>query len=557
MNLETWKPIPFNSDYEVSSHGNFRNSKTKKQKTFNIEALKSTQTRIRVDVKNDMKKGSGFYLHRVIAMTFIPNPHNLEEVNHIDGNPYNNCVENLEWMTREDNMRHFHENRAKYENKNVRQVVLCCGKTNEIVNSYKCVEECIVSLGLEISYATLYSAISTNICEKPICEKSRGFNKYVGVVFNKINKKYVASYKNKYIGCFDIEQDAAKSYDDHLRKLGVLPLHVNFPGIGELQAIVGKRKYNNSEKGTYKLADANQYLRFAEPETKKTEEPEKTQTEDIEWRQIAEAPNYSVSNTGLIKLTRLNRLLSGYNRNGYLQVSLKKDGAQLARLVHRLVATEFIPNDDPVNRIYVDHIDTDPRNNKVSNLRWVTPKENMNNEITKKNVSDGHMKKMPKVYQVEIKSMNVVREAENAIEMAKQTNIKSTTVQVIANYYKKVVKKDFDPSLTSVAPGEQKTYDSKWIFLYENEYSMRIQIIQTCTLSQKNVGKSGKNVDQIDKKTGSIIASYTSMHEASKKLNINYTGISQVYNYHKYVDATRPACYKLKSTNGFIFKDSE
>ena len=77
------------------------------------------------------------------------------------------------------------------------------------------------------------------------------------------------------------------------------------------------------------------------------------------------------------------------------------------------------------------------------------------------------------------------------------------------------------------------------------------------SLNSINYEKSGKNVDQIDKKTGSIIASYTSMHEASKKLNINYTGISQVYNYHKYDDATRPACYKLKSTNGFIFKDSE
>jgi hypothetical protein len=549
---ETWKPIPFNSDYEVSSHGNFRNSKTKKQKIFNVEALKSTQTRIRVDIKNDLKNGSGFYLHRVIAMTFIPNPHNLEEVNHIDGNPYNNRVENLEWITREDNMRHFHENRTKYENKNVRQVVLCCGKTDEIINSYKCVEECIVSLGLGISYATLYSALSTTVYEKPVCEKIRGLNKYVGVVFNKINKKYVASYKNKYIGCFDIEEDAANAYDNYLRKLCILPLHVNFPGILESQAIVGKRKYNNnSEKGTYKLPDVDQYLRFAEPETNKIH------TEDIEWRQIAEAPNYSVSNTGLVKLTRLNRLLSGYNRNGYLQVSLKKDGEQLHRLVHRLVATEFIPNDDTINRIYVDHIDTDPRNNNVSNLRWVTPKENMNNEITKKNVSDGHIKKSPNVYQVEIESRNVVREAENSIEMAKQTNIKVAIVQKIANYYKKIVKNGFDVTRMSVLPGEQKTYDGKWIFLYENEYNMRIQIIETCTLAQNNVGKSGKNVDQIDKKTGSIIASYSSMYEASKQLNINYTGISQVYNYHKYDNATRPACYKLKSINGFIFKDSE
>jgi hypothetical protein len=38
--------------------------------------------------------------------------------------------------------------------------------------------------------------------------------------------------------------------------------------------------------------------------------------------------------------------------------------------------------------------------------------------------------------------------------------------------------------------------------------------------------------------------------------NINYSGISQVYNYHKYEDTTRPACYKLKSTHGFIFKDA-
>jgi hypothetical protein len=63
-----------------------------------------------------------------------------------------------------------------------------------------------------------------------------------------------------------------------------------------------------------------------------------------------------------------------------------------------------------------------------------------------------------------------------------------------------------------------------------------------------------KNVIQIDK-AGNTVASYTSLYEASKMLNINYSGINQVYNYHKYDDATRPACYKLKSTQGFIFKD--
>lgn len=45
-------------------------------------------------------------LHRIIAMCFIPNPDNKPEVNHIDGNKFNNDVINLEWVTREENIQH-------------------------------------------------------------------------------------------------------------------------------------------------------------------------------------------------------------------------------------------------------------------------------------------------------------------------------------------------------------------------------------------------------------------------------------------------------------------
>lgn len=45
-------------------------------------------------------------LHRLVAMTFIDNPNQLETVNHKDGDKTNNCVDNLEWMTRLDNVRH-------------------------------------------------------------------------------------------------------------------------------------------------------------------------------------------------------------------------------------------------------------------------------------------------------------------------------------------------------------------------------------------------------------------------------------------------------------------
>ena len=101
--------------------------------------------------------------------------------------------------------------------------------------------------------------------------------------------------------------------------------------------------------------------------------------------------NYVISSDGRVfnKSTGIERTIS-ISKDGYCSVVLPVDNKQISFRVNRLVATAFCENDNPQEKIFVDHIDRNRKNNNYLNLRWVTPQENSKNMIRPKHHKSGY-----------------------------------------------------------------------------------------------------------------------------------------------------------------------
>ena len=100
--MEEWKDIiGYEGKYQVSNTGKIRSlNYLNTRKTKELKPRKFSTGYLSICLGKEKKN---FYIHRLVAIHFIPNPNNLLEVNHKDENKTNNNVENLEWCNHKYN----------------------------------------------------------------------------------------------------------------------------------------------------------------------------------------------------------------------------------------------------------------------------------------------------------------------------------------------------------------------------------------------------------------------------------------------------------------------
>ena len=161
------KDYPNNTQYAVDAEGsvfskNYRGS----QATRKLSPIKHNAGYMRVNIGGKMTS-----VHRVIAETYIPNPCNKPEVDHIDGDKANNRVSNLRWATHKENINYAMKMKGNWLDKIPRKLTPISKDTNGTIVSYRSMKEASIAHDAE------YHVFASRVCNA-ILRGSRSYGAY-------------------------------------------------------------------------------------------------------------------------------------------------------------------------------------------------------------------------------------------------------------------------------------------------------------------------------------------------------------------------------------------
>lgn len=141
---EVWKNISaFGGIYEVSSCGRVRSKPRHYTSSSGKTVNKCGATLSQHSSVDGYKKvrlsyngvGKDVFVHRLVAKTFIPNPDNKPQVNHIDGDKSNNRISNLEWVTAGENQKHSYRVLGRVPHGGKPRIPVMCVETGMVFPS--------------------------------------------------------------------------------------------------------------------------------------------------------------------------------------------------------------------------------------------------------------------------------------------------------------------------------------------------------------------------------------------------------------------------------------
>lgn len=148
--MEIWKEIPGSGGkYQISNYGNVYSLINNVQ----LKGVNNGNGYLRVKLNERL-----FYIHRLVAMAFIPNPKGYKEINHKDENKLNNNANNLEWCSHKYNMIFGTRNKRAIDN--TKKSVIQYTMSGKYVCSYNSIVEAAGKMS--ISKGNIVSVLKGN-----------------------------------------------------------------------------------------------------------------------------------------------------------------------------------------------------------------------------------------------------------------------------------------------------------------------------------------------------------------------------------------------------------
>lgn len=170
-NQEIWKDIDGTLYYQVSNKGRVKrltyqkwckpnNTYSTMKERIIVGSYNNSKGYLRAQFVTTSGVNKTLTVHRLVAIAFIPNPNNKLQVNHRDGNKKNNCVENLEWVTNQENNEHKHLVLRSFNFKTGENSNLCKLTENQVAK----IPELLKTMK-KVEIARLFGVVPTTITE--------------------------------------------------------------------------------------------------------------------------------------------------------------------------------------------------------------------------------------------------------------------------------------------------------------------------------------------------------------------------------------------------------